>query len=88
MKTESGFRVSPEETRITVSERKTKLVEEVTGEEVSEKYAKSMLVGILDPMTRQHTAIHHGNKATCEQLKKMVLESSPTTLPADRTRYR
>ena len=65
-----------EETRnlITEMERKIKMVEDVTGEEVSENHAKSVLVGILDPTTRQHTAMYHGSNATCEQLKKVVLE--------------
>ena len=63
---------NPEETRnlITEMERKRKMVEDVTGEDVSENHAKSVLVGILDPTTRQHTAMYHGSKASCEQLKK------------------
>jgi hypothetical protein len=67
---------TPDETRnlITEMERKIKLVEDVTGEEISENHAKSVLVGILDPLTRQHTAMYHGKKATTEQLKKVVLE--------------
>ena len=32
--------------------RKMKLVEDVTGEEVSEMRARSALVGMLDPVTR------------------------------------
>ena len=67
---------TPDETRhlITEMERRIKMVEEVTGEDVSENHAKSVLVGILDPLTRQHTAMHHGSKASCEQLKRVVLE--------------
>ena len=38
------------------------MVEEVTGELISDNHAKSVLVGILDPMTRQHTAMHHEGK--------------------------
>ncbi len=41
---------------------------------MSENHAKSVLTGILDPTTRQHTAMYHGSKASCEQLKKVVLE--------------
>ena len=55
-------------------EQRIKLVEDFTGEDVSENHAKSVLVGILDPTTRQHTAMYHGNKSTCEDLKKVVLE--------------
>ena len=67
---------SPAETRalITEMEQKIKLVEEITGEDVSDNHAKSVLVGILDPTTRQHTAMHHGSKTTCDQLKRVVLE--------------
>ena len=67
---------NPTETRmlLTEMERRIKLVEDVTDEQISENHAKSVLVGILDPMTRQHTAMHHGKKSTCEQLKKVVLE--------------
>ena len=36
-----------------------KLVEDVTREEVSEMHARSVLVGILDPVTRQHTTMNH-----------------------------
>lgn len=67
---------TPAETRalITEMERRVKRVEDITGEEIGEGHAKSVLVGILDPTTRQHTAMHHGNKSTYEQLKKIVLE--------------
>ena len=51
----------PGETKslITEVERRMKMVEEVTGELISDNPAKSVLVGILHPMTRQHTAMHH-----------------------------
>ena len=51
---------------------KMKLVEDVTGEEVSEMHARSVLVGILDPVIRQHTAMNHSK--SCEVLKKIVQE--------------
>ena len=52
----------PGETKslITELERIVKMVVEVTGELISDNHAKSVLVEILDPMTRQHTAMHHG----------------------------
>ena len=28
----------------------------------------------MDRTTRQHTAMYHGSKASCEQLKKVILE--------------
>ena len=48
-----------------------KLVDDVTGEEVSEMHARSVLVGILDPVTRQHT-LHE--LLSHEALKKIVQE--------------
>ena len=67
---------NPAETRmlLTEMEQRIKVVEDITGEDVSENHAKSILVGILDPTTRQHTAMHHGSKTTCDELKKVVLE--------------
>ena len=67
---------NPSETRnlVTELERKVKTVEDITGEEVSDGHIKSVLVGILDPMTKQHTAMHHGCKHTAEDLKRVVLE--------------
>lgn len=64
------------ETRTLVMEleRRVEVAEDVTGEVISEAHVKSNLVGILDPTTRQHTAMHHGTKATYEQLKRVVLE--------------
>ena len=46
-------------TLITELEKKKKTVEDVTGEEISDMHAKSVLIGILDPTTRQHTAMEH-----------------------------
>ena len=65
----------PGETKslITELERRMKMVEELTGELISDNHAKSVLVGILDPMTRQHTAMHHGGNTGYEKLKRVVL---------------
>ena len=49
-----------------------KLVEDVTREEVSEMHARSVLVEMLDPVTRQHTAMNHSK--SYEVLKKIVQE--------------
>ena len=56
---------------MTEMDRKMKLVGDVTGE-VSEMHARSVLVGILDPVTRQHTAMNHSK--SYETLKKIVQE--------------
>ena len=65
---------SPGETiaLLTEVDRKMKLVEDVTGEEVSEMHARSVVVGILDPVARQRTAMNHSK--SYEALKKIVQE--------------
>ena len=68
---------------LTEMDHKMKLVEDVTGEEVSEMHARSVLVGVLDPETRQHKAMNHSK--SYEALKKIVQEfanSSTTGLEA------
>ena len=66
---------TPEETRrlVTELEQRMKAVEELTGKEVDEDvHAKSILIGILDPVTRQHTAMNHGKNF--KDLKRHILE--------------
>ena len=43
-------------------DRMAKLTEEATGEPVGEGHWKSVLVGMLDPLTRQHTSSMMGSK--------------------------
>ena len=57
---------------ITEMEQKIKTIEDITGEIVGEMHAHSVLIGLLDPMTRSHTAMNHGLKY--EALKKIILE--------------
>ena len=64
-------------------ERRMKMVEEVTGELISDSHAKSVLVGMLDPMTRQHTAMHHGGNTGYEKLKRVVLEFTNNVAGSD-----
>ena len=75
----------PGETKslITELERRMKMVEEVTEELISDNHAKSVLVGILDPMTRQHTAMHHGGNTEYEKLKRVVLEFTNNVAGSD-----
>ena len=75
----------PGETKslITELERRMKMVEEVTGELISDNHAKSVLVGILDPMTRQHTAMHHEGNMGYEKLKRVVLEFTNNVAGSD-----
>ena len=49
-------------------ERRMKMVEDFTGEEVNKNQEKSVFVGIIAG------TMHHGSKASCEQLKKVILE--------------
>eukprot|EP00973_Karenia_brevis_P061043 8488511-Karenia_brevis.AAC.1 len=52
---------NPGETKVLITEmeRKIKMVDEI-GVQISETHAKSVLIGILDPETRKHTATSHG----------------------------
>ena len=59
--------------------RKMKLVEDVTGEEVSEMRARSALVGMLDPVTRQHTAMSHSKSyGALKQIAQEFANNSTT----------
>ena len=42
---------------------------------------KSVLVAILDPMTRQHTAMHHGLATSLQDLRQVVLEFANNVTP-------
>ena len=67
---------NPTETKklITEIEQNMKKVEDTTGTEIDQNHAKSILIGILDPITRQHTAMRHGQDVSFEELKRIVLE--------------
>ena len=53
-------------------ETKIKAVEDITGEVVSSAHAKGVLVCIMDPITRQHTAMQQGERF--DVLKKIIKE--------------
>merc|ERR1712051_42584 len=55
-------------------DRMAKLTEEITGEPVGEGHWKSVLVGMLDPLTRQHTSSMMGSRHTVNDLKQTILE--------------
>ena len=65
---------SPTEMRtmITELEQRIKQVEDITGRQIDEVHAKSILIGIMDPITRQNTARDQGGDF--QSLKKLVLE--------------
>ena len=52
---------------ITDMERKTEMLDHVTGEEDSENLAKSVLIGILDQTSREHNETYHEGTRSCEQ---------------------
>ena len=74
----SGMAVRPAkspgelQTLITEITRKMKLIEDITGEAVPDLWAKSVLLGALDPLTRQHTAAMHAQGF--DKLREKVLE--------------
>ena len=67
---------NPEETRTLMIElaERARRVEEVTGTEVDDKHAMSVIAGILDPETLRHTAQYQGARASVETLKRKVME--------------
>ena len=67
---------SPVETRSKVIEidRMAKLAQETNGEPIGEGHWKSVLVGMLDPLTRQHTSRMMGSQHTAMDLKQAILE--------------
>ena len=73
---------------ITEMERRITFLEDVTGELVPQMMKKAILLGILDPMTCQHTASRH--TLLYDKLKPAVLEFasnaiSPGTMPMAET---
>ena len=57
--------------KVTELERKMKTVKEVTGTAADKNHAKSVLISLLDPVTRQHTTKAHGG--SFDALKKAVM---------------
>ena len=56
-----------------------KLVENVTGEEVSETYAQSVVVEMLDPVKCQHTAVYYSKSHEALQKILQKLANNSTT---------
>ena len=67
---------TPAETRTRVIEidRVARATEEVTGETIGEGHWKSVLVQMLDPVTRQHTAALMGSGTSVADFKRAILE--------------
>merc|ERR1712218_526298 len=67
---------SPAETRSKVIDidKLAKLTQDITGEPIGEGHWKSVLVGMLDPLTRQHTPSLMGSKHSVAELKQAILE--------------
>ena len=55
-------------------DKMAKLTQEIMGEPVGEGHWISVLVGMLDPLTRQHTSSLMGSKTTVAELKQAILE--------------
>eukprot|EP00973_Karenia_brevis_P072160 10024731-Karenia_brevis.AAC.1 len=51
--------------------------------EVSSSHERSVLIGILDPESRKHTAMHQGQNTSLEQFKKVVMEFANAVSGAD-----
>ena len=59
---------------ITEMERKMKIIDEVSNEPISDNHARSVLIGILDPITKVQTAMHHGDSTDFDKLRRIVME--------------
>ena len=57
---------------LTELERRMKMVRDMTEQGISDMHERSVLIGILDPQTRQHTAYRQADPF--EQFKNSVLE--------------
>ena len=60
--------------RVIEIDRMAKMTHEITGHPVGDGHWKSVLVGMLDPVTRQHTANLMGSKHSANDLKNAILE--------------
>ena len=84
----SGMILKPakaiDETRILVTEmeRKMRLAEEFCGT-ITDNHAKSVLAGILDKATKQHTSNFQGSQHTFQAFKNAVLEFANSTGSVD-----
>ena len=68
------------QTLITEMGRKIKVIEEITGQDVPDMMAKSVLLSVLDPTTRQHTAGIHSQPYV--KIRARVLEFASNAMPA------
>ena len=67
---------TPTETRSRAIEigRAAKVTEDITGEPIGAGHWRSVLVNILDPLTRQHTTSMTGSDSSVQDLKRAILE--------------
>ena len=68
---------------VTEIEQKIRMIEDITGEEISDNHAKSVLIGILDPMTGQHTAREQGSEVSFEKFNVDRILSNLTDPPSE-----
>ena len=57
---------------LTETDKKIKIIEDVLDKNLDEEFKKSVLVGVLDPMTRQHTAMDQDENFAV--MKKIILK--------------
>ena len=53
---------------------KVETAEEITGTDIPEQQIKSILIDVMDPITRQHTALQQGVETTYRILRDVVLQ--------------
>ena len=67
---------TPADTRtlVTELERRVRISEEISGKAMDDMHVKSVLIGVLDPITRQHRSQFQGVNTTYQDLRRCVLE--------------
>ena len=64
---------------VTELERRIRVAEEITGDQLGDAHVKSILAAILDPVTRAHTSAYQGAATKYHDLKRVVLEFANNT---------
>ncbi len=65
---------------LTEINRRITLIEDITGQPVPDMMSKTVLLGVLDPLTRQHTVAIHAQ--SFPKIRARVLEFASNAVPA------
>eukprot|EP00973_Karenia_brevis_P037993 5238971-Karenia_brevis.AAC.1 len=51
--------------------------------DINDSHERSVLIGILDPETRKHTAMHQGQLTPLHEFKKIIMEFTNAVSTSD-----